>query len=369
VGDLVPQGYRLATPSPDLREDHHVPGPAPTSARPPYLQDIHAQPESLAALLAAGLSGGVRAVLDRTSDADRIVLTGMGASLFAWQPTFLRLAAAGLPVWVVETAELLGAARGLLTPGTMLWVASQSGRTAEVVALLEQRAPGPGVVLALTNEPDSPLAGAADAVLELHSGRERTVSTRSYVNTLAAAALATSHALGAPVAPAWQHAPAALADWLAGWDEHHARLDGLLPASAATLLALGRGAGLAAARTGALITKEASGMAMEAMSVPQFRHGPLEMAGPALGAMLLAGTGQDRERNAVMRRDLLGHGARVAWIDTEPDGSGVTIADLGGDLRPIAEILPFQVLSVVLAERRGREPGAFTRIGKVTEEL
>jgi glucosamine--fructose-6-phosphate aminotransferase (isomerizing) len=346
-----------------------VPDTAATTPEPPYLQDIHAQPEALAGLLAAGLTPDVRALLDRARDAERIVLTGMGSSLFAWQPTFLRLAAAGLPVWVVEAAELLGAAGGLLTPGTMLWVASQSGRTAEVVALLEGASPRPAMVLGLTNEPGSPLAGGADAVLELHCGPEHTVSTRSYVNTLAAAALATAHALGEHASPAWQHAPGTVADWLARWDEHHARLDGLIPASAATLMALGRGAGLAAAQTGALITKEASGAAIEAMSVPQFRHGPLEMAGPELGALLLAGTGLDRERTGLMRRELVASGAHVAWLDTEPDDLGLTLADLPADLRPVAEILPFQVLSVVLAERRGREPGAFTRIGKVTQQL
>ncbi len=39
------------------------------------------------------------------------------------------------------------------------------------------------------------------------------------------------------------------------------------------------------------------------------------------------------------------------------------------EVRPVAEILPFQVLSVVLAERRGLEPGAFRQIGKVTTTL
>jgi glucosamine 6-phosphate synthetase-like amidotransferase/phosphosugar isomerase protein len=39
------------------------------------------------------------------------------------------------------------------------------------------------------------------------------------------------------------------------------------------------------------------------------------------------------------------------------------------ETRPIAEIVPFQVLSVLLAQRRGLEPGAFRQIGKVTTTL
>jgi glucosamine--fructose-6-phosphate aminotransferase (isomerizing) len=351
-----------------MRQDRTVPESSMASS-PHYLRDIHAQPASLAALLSGGLSAEVANALDRAGDAERIVLTGMGASLFALQPSFLRLAAAGRPVWVVETAELLGAAGGLITPGTALWIASQSGRTAEAVALLAALGTRPALVLGITNDPTSPLAAGADAVLLLHSGDERTVSTRSYVNTLAAAAMATDRVLGQRPDPRWAQAPATIDGWLAQWAEHHRRLDDLVPTSASTLMALGRGAGMAAARTGALIIKEASGTAVEAMSVPQFRHGPLEMAGPELGVLLLGGVGEDRARNERMRGDLLGHGAHVAWLDTHPDASGLAIPDLPGDLRPIAEILPFQVLSVVLAERRGREPGAFTRIGKVTQQL
>jgi len=39
------------------------------------------------------------------------------------------------------------------------------------------------------------------------------------------------------------------------------------------------------------------------------------------------------------------------------------------DLRPIAEIVPLQLLSVVMAERAGHEPGAFRKIGKITRTL
>jgi glutamine---fructose-6-phosphate transaminase (isomerizing) len=36
---------------------------------------------------------------------------------------------------------------------------------------------------------------------------------------------------------------------------------------------------------------------------------------------------------------------------------------------PIAEIIPFQLLSVMLAERQGLEPGAFRQIAKVATVL
>lgn len=338
------------------------------AVNPGYLHDITLQPEALECVLAAGLSADVRALLDGARRFDRIVMTGMGSSLFGQYPSFLRLANAGLPVWSIETAELLGPARGLITGRTLLWITSQSGRTAEVVALLDRLEVRPAAILGVTNDPASPLAEGSSAVLELHSGAERTVSTRSYLNTLAASALATSHILGDPADPELAAAPRQVADYLSGWNRHKEAIDRALPES--TMFILGRGASLAATMTGSLIIKEAAGCSVEGLSVPQFRHGPLEMASPNVSVILLAGDPVDHERNAAMRHDLTSFGARVAWVDAESDGEGLSMPNLTSTLaRPIAEIVPLQLLSIVLAERADHEPGTFHKIGKVTGSL
>jgi glucosamine--fructose-6-phosphate aminotransferase (isomerizing) len=335
---------------------------------PGYLQDIHLQPEALERVLAAGLSPDVRALLEDAGQFDRIVMTGMGASLFGQYPSFLRLVGAGWPVWSVETAELLGPARGLITGRTLLWITSQSGGTAEAVALLDQLQVRPAAILGITNDPASPLAAAASTVLELRSGAENTVSTRSYLNTLAASALATSHILGEAPDRELARAPERVADYLREWDRHTTALDQALPES--TMFILGRGASLAATLTGSLIIKEAAGRSVEGLSVPQFRHGPLEMAGPDLSVILLAGDPVDHALNAAMRRDLTAFGARVAWLDTTIDSDGLSMPNLSGPVsRPIAEIIPLQLLSVILAERADHEPGTFHKIGKVTRSL
>lgn len=335
---------------------------------PGYLQDIHRQPEALEHVLAAGLAPDVRALLERAGQFDRIVMTGMGASLFGQYPSFLRLANAGWPVWSIETAELLGPARGLITERTLLWITSQSGGTAEVVALLDQLPVRPAAILGVTNDPASPLASGASTVLELHSGAENTVSTRSYLNTLVASALATAHILGEPADRELAPAPERVAAYLKDWDRHKAAVDHALPES--TMFILGRGASLAATLTGSLIIKEAAGRSVEGLSVPQFRHGPLEMASPDLSVILLAGDPVDHELNAAMRRDLTSFGARVAWVDTTVETTDLGMPNLPGPVaRPIAEMIPLQLLSVVLAERADHEPGTFYKIGKVTRSL
>src|SRR5215472_14998912 len=106
---------------------------------PRYVTDIRGQPQALQALLDRSPGEAAQQLLGRLSDLDRIIMTGMGASLYAQYPAFLKLAAAGLPVWWIEASELLGEARGLLTPRSLLWITSQSGRSAEVVALLSEQ--------------------------------------------------------------------------------------------------------------------------------------------------------------------------------------------------------------------------------------
>jgi len=342
--------------------------PAAPPATPAYVSDIRRQPESLQHLLDSPFDAAALALLRRLRRFERVVLTGMGASLHSSYPAFLALAAAGLPVWQVEASELLGAAGGLVTPGTLLWITSQSGRSAEIAALLE-RLPAPRpAVLGLTNDAASPLAEAASAVIELHSGAEHAVGTRSYLNSLAAHARATAVALDRELAAEVSEAPSRLADYLSRWDEHIAAWDAAVREQ--ILFAVGRGASLAAVRTGALIIKEAAKTPIEAMSAPQFRHGPLEMADRRTCVIVLPGAPADVPLNERLAADLAAFGANAVTLTSSRDGSGPCLPEFGSEQAiPLGEILPFQLLSVVLARRLGCEPGAFRQISKVTTTL
>src|SRR5439155_13696224 len=109
-------------------------------------------------------------------DFDRIILTGMGASFCAAYPAWCLLAAAGVPAWWVEAGELAEAASALVTPGSLLWIVSQAGHVAEGLALLDAVADRrPALVLATTNQPDSPLARRAGWVQPLHTAKENGV--------------------------------------------------------------------------------------------------------------------------------------------------------------------------------------------------
>jgi glucosamine--fructose-6-phosphate aminotransferase (isomerizing) len=338
-----------------------------TSGPLQYVQDILSQPDRLHAVARArpwqvaheGLSG----------DFDRIVMTGMGASLFALHPAWQQLVRAGERAWLIETGELLHTLDGLVTDQTLVIAASQSGSSAEIVRLAERHSPG-STLVGLTNEPNSPLGERADVTIEIHAGQEHAVSTRSYINTVGAAAGLVDALIGAGDPTQALHCAAdALEDYLRTWQERI----GVLAYTVGLperLFVIGRGASLAAAGCGALILKEASKWPAEALSAGQFRHGPLELADGRLTAIILAGhTDEDRGRNRRLALDLQRFGGHVVWADA-PANAHATLLPLASDSdglgRAVAEIVALQLVSVSIAQQSGVEPGVFRHLEKVT---
>ena len=372
------------------------------SPRPAYIIDILDQPEALRVGLSAWSRLDFKPIAASIRRSERVVLTGMGSSYAALLPAWRSLIKADIAAWLLDTAELLTLGSAFLTPNTLVIAASQSGRSAELIALNEQ-AQGRSPLIAITNDPASPITRGAAHVLELHSGVEYAVSTRSYLNTLALASILGSgvcdesaHDPWAQAMKPWMDTPDPIEHYLEHW---RARVDALKTAlgSPDRLLLLARGSSLAAAFYGALINKEAAKWPVEAMNAAQFRHGPLELADSRLTALILAGNEPaDRERNLRLASDVHRYGGRALWLDAEGESATSTISNVSAEVRKspsphrelpavaapavpafnfprvpasacaAAEILPLQLLSVALAELAGIEPGVFRHLQKVT---
>lgn len=338
-----------------------------------YLQDILSQPQALESALSR-LDLSVLDELTRrlnAGDYDRIMMTGMGASLYGLYPAWLHLAEHGLPALWVDSAELLHHTLPLVTPRTLLWMASQSGRSAEIVRLVEVLQGRGQTLLALVNDLGSPLAQAADLVLPIDVLDEGTVSTRTFINTLALAQLAALRLCGVDLSPhledlvfTVQGMTAYLQDWPAHLSEIDARIG--MPE---VLFFLGRGPSFASAQAVAQIQAEAAKFPAQALQTAEFRHGTIEIAGPSLTALIYAGPPAVQALNRRLLEDLLGYNARAFWLEAgrrgdEPFNLGMPATH--GIGLPLAEILPGQLLSIHLALKNGWEPGTFQHIGKVT---
>lgn len=343
-----------------------------------YIADLGAQPAALRTTLESLYPASPAltnvATLWASRPWSRIVLTGMGASLYALAPLAYTLAQAGLPVTTIETSELIHFQLPIINQDTLLVIASQSGSSVEILALLEQTT---GVArIGVTNTADSPLALQADVVLLTVAGDESTVSCKTYVVTLAALALLGA-VITAPDSVAAVHAALLSAtngmeNYLGRLDQQRDALDELV-GDAQPLIVAGRGPSLAAVNTGALVINEAAKYHAHGMSGAAYRHGPFELTRQGLTAVIFAGTGPTVDLNTRLARDVVAAGGRAVLVGgTQPDAAtGVLWTPLPAVepvALPLVEILPAQMLSLAMARRTGYEPGVFLHGGKITTE-
>jgi glucosamine--fructose-6-phosphate aminotransferase (isomerizing) len=243
---------------------------------------------------------------------------------------------------------------------------SQSGRTPEVVDVLERmRATGARTV-AIVNVVDSPLAGAADVIIDLAAGGELAIpATKTFTATLVALALVAA-AMGripwsdGDVAALPEHVSRVLED------RHRAdliarRLDG-----ANRVLTVARGPLLAAASETALKIRETSAIVAEAFSAADLRHGPIAAVTPDVPVLAFSAPGPAAADVADLCMVLRDRGATVTTISAEP-GSDLPLPPAVPEaLQPVVASVRGQQIALSAALARHLDPDAPTGLTKVT---
>jgi glucosamine--fructose-6-phosphate aminotransferase (isomerizing) len=248
---------------------------------------------------------------------------------------------------------------------------SQSGAAPDVIAVIEEAARQGAVTVALTNNPTSGLAHAAELVLALGAGTERSVpASKTYVASLLALAL-ISQAMDpdASFEAALGQVPPALAAAL----EQDTELDRLIPAlMGPRAIVLGRGFNLSTAEEIALKLTETSYVLARAWSVADFEHGPIAVVEAGLPVVLVDGRGSVSADLDAIEKRLAGQGCRVVRL---LDGSGehgdqeATVSldsGLPEELTPLTLAILGQLLAHRLALARGIDPDRPRALDKVT---
>jgi glucosamine--fructose-6-phosphate aminotransferase (isomerizing) len=336
----------------------------------PYVRDILDQPRALAEThRGLDASPALEDIAHRLAAGGfrRVVLTGMGSSYHALHPLNLQLIEAGLPSVMAESSELAHCQPRLLDEGTLLVLVSQSGRSVEIIRLLEM-ARGRLPTIGLTNTPDSPLAREATALVLTRAGEEATVSCKTYLAAQMALAWLGVVLTGGDREAALRELGDAIpgvAAYLAAWRAHVAALAGLLVGTRVVFYA-GRGSSLAAAGAAGLITKESTHRPSEGMSSAAVRHGPLEMLDDGAVVLVWAGEARLRALNERVVADVRRAGARAELMAEDAELPALRLPKTSDLARPVAELLPVEMVTLALAALDGREAGTFTIAGKVT---
>ena len=154
---------------------------------------------------------------------------------------------------------------------------SQSGRSPDIVSVLEEGRKQGCLTLAVTNDTTSPLAQASDFVLDIQAGEEKAVAaTKTYTAELMSIAMLSTALRGDK--KHWREL-----DLLAGWMKSVLKQDQFTAQAAQRYryidqaVVLGRGFNYATAFEWALKLKELTYISAEPYSSADFAHGPIAM--------------------------------------------------------------------------------------------
>lgn len=278
----------------------------------------------------------------------------------------------GVPVAAAapSVASVYGAAPAAGIGANVLCLAiSQSGRSPDLLAsALAWRDRGARLV-AFVNDETSPLAQAADVLLPLLAGPERSVAaTKSFIAALAAqAALVAAWSEDEALSSALSTLPQDLdAAFTLDWSKALPLLDG-----DRSLFVLGRGYGLAVAREAALKLKETCALHAEAFSSAEVRHGPMAIVRDGFPVLAFAGSDAGGQDVAAASAEFAERGAAVALATAQPT-TDASILHLPAQsahpaIQPILQIQSFYRFAEALARRRGLDPDRPAFLKKVTE--
>jgi glucosamine--fructose-6-phosphate aminotransferase (isomerizing) len=250
---------------------------------------------------------------------------------------------------------------------------SQSGQSPDIVSVISEGARQGCRTAAITNEADSPLARAAEVVIDIGAGPEQAIAaTKTYTAELLAIARLSIAASGAvPPAGSLDDIPDRIREVL--------EMDGSIRAAAERYrtadrcVVLGRGYNYATAFEWSLKLKELAYVAAEPYSPADFRHGPIALVADGFPALAVAPSGAIFEDMLdLIRRLKTRQHARLVVISDEP--RALELADdpipLPGGIpewaSPLVAIVPAQLFCYHLTRAKGLDPDNPRLIQKVT---
>lgn len=251
---------------------------------------------------------------------------------------------------------------------------SQSGMSPDIVSVLEEGKRQGSMTLVITNEPDSPLAHSADAVIDICAGTERAVAaTKTYSAELMAVAMLSA---GLSADNSQWDAIAKVPDWAAEVLEEQGRI--AIDAQRYTFMrqcvVLARGYNYATAFEWSLKLKELTYTIAEPYSTADFMHGPIAMMESNFPVLVVAPQGKVFP-NLLETLQLLRREYKVELVVISNQQEALDLAnsairiprEIPEWLSPIISIIPAQIFAYYLTLAKGHDTDRPRSIHKITE--
>lgn len=258
--------------------------------------------------------------------------------------------------------------------GALVIGVSQSGQSPDIVSVIEEGKKQGCLTLAITNIPDSPLAQAADLVLDVQAGAEKAVAaTKTYTTELMAIAMISAalnnseeHWKELASVSEWAKQTLALDHEIAQMTQRYRYMS--------HCVVLGRGFNYATAFEWALKLKELTYVSAEPYSSADFQHGPIAMVEGGFPILAVAPSGKVlasmKDMLTRLRRE---KEAELVVISDDVDTLALAQSPIQLPpqvpewLTPLVSILPAQLFACHLTQVKGYDPETPRSITKVTE--
>jgi glucosamine--fructose-6-phosphate aminotransferase (isomerizing) len=251
--------------------------------------------------------------------------------------------------------------------GMLCLAISQSGRSPDLLAAAGAARDSGAILVALVNDPDSPLAEIASVVLPQGAGPETSAAaTKSFIASLSAIAqMVALWSNDEAMQAALPQLPSALAE---AWEKDWSPCRKILR-TADNLYTVGRGLNLAIAQEAAHKLKETCMIHAEAYSSAEVLHGPNELAGEAFPVLLFRSEDAGDASLQDAARRLAAQGAAVMTAGGGDPGSLPVPRAPHPALVPILQIQAFYRMANALACDRGHDPDRPRHVQKVTHTV
>jgi glucosamine--fructose-6-phosphate aminotransferase (isomerizing) len=250
---------------------------------------------------------------------------------------------------------------------------SQSGQSPDIVSVIEEGRRQGALTLAITNDSDSPLAEAAELVIDTVAGPERAVAaTKTYTAQLTAIAMLSVALIGDAERREWLGRLPTLVDDALKLD------DTIKDASSRyrymeECVVLGRGFNYATAHEWSLKLKELAYIVAEPYSSADFQHGPVALARQGFPVFaVVPGSTIDQEIITLLTK--LVQEEQVELLAISSEGSALALANTPVQLperlpewiTPIPAIVPAQLFCYHLTRAKGYSTEGPRGLSKVT---
>jgi glucosamine--fructose-6-phosphate aminotransferase (isomerizing) len=251
---------------------------------------------------------------------------------------------------------------------------SQSGCTPDVIEYVEHARRRGAFTIAITNDAGSPLADAAEVLLELAAGEEHAVAaTKTYTGEIAALTLLAAHAAdaGAVYEDGVRAAAALLAELVPRLERDLVPIAAQL-AFVERMFIVGRGPEFATAREISLKLLETCRVAAAPLTATDLAHGPIAALDARFPVWAIAA--DDESLPAVLEAASRAHAAGALVIASGPAAQAIDSAEFVIPLPapplpllgPLLSVAPGQIFAWALARAKGIDPDTPTGLTKIT---